>query len=322
MLRSAVAAIVAAAVAAAPAFAQAQPKYPAKPVRIVSGFSAGSATDITARMLAPRLSEIWGQPVVVENRSGAGGVVAAGMVAQAAPDGYTLLLISSAFAISSAMQPRLPYDALKDFTGVAQVGYTTSALVAAPSLGVKSVKELIALARERPGRLLYGSAGVGSGLHMSAERFRITANISAVHVAFRGQPEMLIDILAGRVNYGMPGLGPALPFIRDGRLLALAVLTPQRSPQLPEVPTMAEVLPGYERDAAHAILAPARTPRAVVNQISRDVARVLDLPEVKQQMYAMTFVPLPSTPEEQDRLLRAQIALFTKLVKTAGLRPD
>jgi tripartite-type tricarboxylate transporter receptor subunit TctC len=322
ILRLMLTALVAAGFAgmAAPGLAQIQQKYPSKPVRIVSGFSAGSATDITARMLAPKLSDGWGQPVVVENRSGAGGVIAASMVAQAAPDGYTLLLVSSAFAISAAMQPKLPYDPLRDLTGVAQIGFTTSALVVTPLLGVKSAKELIELAHERPGWLLYGSAGVGSGLHMSAERFRLAAGIQAVHVGFRGQPEMLVEIIAGRVHFGVPSLGTVLPFIKDGRLLALAVATPQRSPLLPDVPALAEVLPGFERDASHAILAPARTPRPISNQISREIARVLELNDVKQQMQAMSFVPAPTTPEEQDRILRVQIETFTKVVRLAGLR--
>jgi len=295
--------------------------YPSKPVRIVVPFSAGSATDISARMIGPRLSERWGQAVIVENRPGAGGTLAAAAVAKATPDGHTLLLISAAFAIGAVLNANLPYDPLKDFVGVTQIGFTTGVLAVAPALGVKSVKDLIALAQERPGKILFGSAGAGSGLHMTAERFRFAAGINAVHVGFKGQPEMLIEILAGRVHYGFPSLGPALPFIKDGRLLALAVVTPQRSPLLPDVPAMAEVLPGFERDATHALLAPAKTPRHIVNQISKDVARVLDLPDVKQQMQAMSFVPAPTTPEEYDRILRGLIVTFTKVARDAGLKP-
>jgi tripartite-type tricarboxylate transporter receptor subunit TctC len=314
--------VLIAAFAALPCFAQAQPRYPTKPVRIVVPFSAGSATDISARMIAPRLSELWGQSVIVENRPGAGGTLAAVAVARATPDGYTLLLTSAAFAITAVLQANLPYDPLKDFAGVTQVGFTSGVLAVSPALGVRSVKELIALGKAQPDKLLFGSAGTGSGIHMTAERFRMVAGFQAVHVPYRGQPEMLIDIISGRIHYAFPSLGPVMPFIKDGKVLALAMVTAKRSPLLPEVPAMAEVLPGFERDASHAILAPAKTPRPVLNQISRDVARVLDLPEVKQQMQAMTFEPAPTTPEEYDRILRNLIAIFSKVVKAAGLRPN
>jgi tripartite-type tricarboxylate transporter receptor subunit TctC len=300
--------------------AQAQSKWPTKPVRIVVGFSAGSATDITARMIGPKLSEMWGQPVIVENRAGAGSVIASQLVAKAAPDGHTLLLVSSAFAIGAVINVPPPYDPLKDFTGVANIGATAGLLAVSPSLGVKSVKELIAVARERPGKLFYGSAGVGSGIHMTAERFRMVAGIEAVHVPYKGQPEMLIDMVAGRIHYGFPSIGTAITFIREGRLLALAMVTAKRSPQLPNVPVMTEILPTFERDASHALIAPAGTPLAIRQKISQDVARVLELPDVKQQMYAMSFEALPSTPEEYDRILRGLLDTFAKVVKAAGLR--
>jgi tripartite-type tricarboxylate transporter receptor subunit TctC len=294
--------------------------WPARPVRILVGFSPGSATDISARLLAPKLADLWGQPVVVENRSGAGSAIAAVTVAQATPDGYTMLLISTSFAINTVLRSNVGYDPLRDFTSVTQVGFSTGALVVTPSLGVKSIKELIALANERPGRILFGSAGAGSGIHMTAERFRMSAGIKTTHVAFKGQPEMLIEILAGRVHYGVPGLGPALGMIRDGRLLALAVVTPKRSPLLPEVPAMVEILPNFRRDASHALIAPAKTPRQIVNKVSKDVARVLDMPDVKKQMEIMDFVPAPTTPEEYDRLLRAQLVLFDEVARAAGLK--
>ena len=298
----------------------AEQKFPVRPVRIVVGFSAGSATDITARMVGPRLAERWGQSVVIDNRPGAGGTLAAAAVAKATPDGHTLLLISAAFAIGAVLHRDLPYDPLKDFVGVTQVGITSGVLGVTPSLEVKSVKELIALAKERPGKLLYGSAGAGSGIHMTAERFKMLAGIHTVHIGFKGQPEMLIEIMAGRVHYGFPSLGPALGLIKDGRIRALALVTKNRSPLLPDVPTMAEVLPGFERDATHGLLAPAGTPRRILNQISKDLASALELPEVKKQMMAITFEPAPSSPEEYDRIIRDMIALFSKVVVAAGLR--
>ena len=300
--------------------ARAQSKWPTKPVRIVVGFSAGSATDITARMIGPKLSEMWGQPVIVENRAGAGSVIASQLVAKAAPDGHTLLLVSSAFAIGAVITVPPPYDPLRDFTPVAQIGATAGLLAVSPSLGVKSVKELIAVAKERPGKLFYGSAGVGSGIHMTAERFRMVAGIEAVHVPYKGQPEMLIDMVAGRIHYGFPSIGTAMAFLKDGRLLALAMVTAKRSPLLPNVPVMTEILPTFERDASHALLAPAGTPLAIRQRVSRDVARALELPDVKQQMYAMGFEALPTSPEEFDRILRGLLDTFAKVVKAAGLR--
>ena len=305
---------------AAPGFAQTQQKFPTKPVRLIVGFSPGSATDITARTLAPKLAELWGQPVVIENRSGAGSTLASAMVAQATPDGHTLTVVSASFAITAVLQQKnLPYDALRDFRGVSQIGSTTGALTIAPSLGVKSVKDFIALARERPGKILFGSAGAGSGLHMSTERFNMSAGIKAVHVGFKGQPEMIVEIATGRVHYGFPGLGSAMPFIKDNRILALAVNTPKRSPVLPDVPALVEILPDFERDAAHAVMAPARTPRPIIQQISKDIARVLDMPDVKQRMEAISFDIAPTTPEEYDRIVRNQIEVFTKVAKAAGL---
>lgn len=287
---------------------------------MVVGFSAGSATDQSARLLAPRLSELWGQPVVIENRSGAGSSIASSMAAQATPDGYTLLVISASFAINAVLRSNVGYDPLRDFSGVSQIGYSTGALVISPTFGIKSVKELIAAANERPGKILYGSAGAGSGIHMSTERFRMAAGIKMTHVAFKGQPEMLIENLAGRVHLGMPGLGTSIGMIRDGRLLALAVVTPKRSPLLPDVPTVLETLPSFRRDASHAILAPAKTPRAIVNKVSRDIARVLDMPDVKKQMEAIDFIPAATSPEEFDKILRGMLVTFEEVARAAGLK--
>ena len=304
---------------APPAQAQSQ-AWPARPVRMMVGFSSGSATDLTARLIAPKLAELWAQPVVIENRAGAGGVIAAAMASKATPDGYTMLLISASFAITSVLRGNQGFDPLKDFASVAQIGYSTGAIVVNPSLGVKSIKELIALSNERPGKILFGSAGAGSGIHMTAERFRMSGGFKATHVAFKGQPEMLIEILAGRVHWGVPGLGPALGMIRDGRLVALAVVTPQRSLLLPDVPSLYELLPTFRRDAAHALIVPTGTPRAIINRVSKDVATVLGLADVKKQMDAIDFVPAPSTPEEFDKILRGQIKTFEEVARSAGLK--
>ena len=306
------------AVAALAGSAHAQPKnFPNKPVRFVTT-GPGSQNDLVARLITAKLSESWGQPVVIENRTGAGGAVAASTVAKAAPDGYTLLMLSSQFAIGAAVHKNLPYDAVRDFAGVTQLGFSTNALIVAPSLGVKSVKEFIAFAQARP-QVLFSSAGAGSGTHMNGERFRLAAGIKAEHVGFKSSPEAAIEVVTARIHYCVCPLGPALPFIKDGRALALAVAQPQRSPLLPDVPAMPEAIPGYQRDGSFMLLAPAGTPRPILNQISKEVARVLALPEVKERLQAMGFVPAPTTPEEFDRIVRADIATFAKVGKLVGL---
>jgi len=321
LLKATLATVITTSITAAslPGFAQTDRSFPSKPVRLVA-VSVGSQNDILARLIGSKMSESWGQPVVVENRTGAGGAIAAAVVAKAAPDGYTLLSQSAQFAIGAALHSNLPYDPLKDFAGVTQFGFSTTALVVAPSLGVKSVKDLIALAQARPGQMHFSSAGAGSGMHMNGERFRLAAGIKVVHVGFKGASEALIEVLAGRVHYAVPGLGPALPLIKDGRLVALAVITPRRSPLLPDVPAMVEVLPGYVTEGSFGPLAPARTPRPILNRISNEVRRILDLPDVKERLQTMGFVPAPTTPEEFDKILRADIENFSRLVRLAGLR--
>jgi len=309
------------AVAAAPGVAA--QNFPTKPVRLIVPFTAGSATDQLARRIAPKLSDDWNQQVVVDNRPGAGGVVGAGIVAKSTSDGYTLLMHSIAFAMSAALYSKLPYDPFKDFTGVSQIAIGTGLIVVAPALGVKSVKELIALAKQKPGQLTFGTSGVGSGTHLNGEQFRFAAGIDVVHVPYKGVPEPLIDTMSGRIDYFLSPLVPALPFIRDGRLLALAVSTAQRTSVLPDVPTIAEAaLPGYEFQAWFGVFAPAGTPRPVVDQISREIARIVYLPDIKKQFLNQGEEGKPSTPEEFTRFIRAEIEKYSKVVKLAGIRVE
>jgi len=307
-------------VAAAPLAAQAQEKFPNRPVRIVVGFTPGSATDITARMVATKLGDLWGQPLVIENRSGAGGQLATVMVANATPDGHTLLMISTAMVINSVLPEKPLYNLLRDFTGVTQIGTVTTAVVVTPTLGVKSVKELIALAHERQGKLLFGTSGAGSGTHITSARFNVAAGIKTVHVAFKGLPEVLVEIAAGRLNYGLISLGPALPFIQNHRVTALAQIAAKRAASLPDVPLITEALPGFERDTTHAIIAPAGTPRAILNQIAKDIARALEFPDVKERMATIGFEPAPMTPEEHNKQLRRLHDSLAKVVVAIGLR--
>src|SRR5262245_13932732 len=308
-------------IAAAPGLAQVYQKFPNKPVRIVVSNPAGSQGDTLARMISQKLSESWGRPVVVDNRTGAAGTLAAGMVAKATPDGHTLLF-TAGLTINAAMQPNLPYDSVKDFAGVAQVGFGTQVLVVAPALGVKTVNEFIALAKAQPGKLIYGSSAVGTGSHLNGARFAHTAGIKLVTVAFKGGPEATIELVAGRTHFSSVTLFSALPFINDGKLLGLAVATPQRSPLLPDVPALGEMMPDFKRpENSTALLAPAGTPRPILTQIGKEVARILDLPDIKERLQGMGYVPAPTTPEELDRILRDQIETLSKLGRDAGLRP-
>ena len=295
--------------------------FPSKPIRFIVPFSPGGGTDTLTRIIAQKMSESWGQPVVIENRTGAGGTIGTGLVAKATPDGHTLLMSSSAFAITAAMSSNLPYDPLKDFAGVTRIGYSKGMLVVTPSLGVKTLKDFIELARARPGKILFSSGGAGSSTHLNGERFRMAAGIKAVHVGFKGSSDAVLEVVAGRCHYVMAGLITTLPYVKDGRLIPLAVTTPTRSTILPDVPTMAETLPGYKRDGSHVMLAPAATPRAILNQISAEVRRIFELPEVVERLNKFDYLLVPSTPEEMDRILRADIQTFSEVITLAGLRP-
>jgi tripartite-type tricarboxylate transporter receptor subunit TctC len=317
----AAAVVTAVTVAADPGFAQDEQKFPSKPVRIVVSNPAGSQGDTLARMISQKMSESWGRAVVVDNRTGAAGTLAAGMVAKATPDGHTLLL-TAGLAINAAMRPSLPYDSVKDFAGVSQVGFGTQVLVVAPALGVKSVNELIALGKAQPGKLIYGSSAVGTGSHLNGVRFALAAGIKVVTVAFKGGPEATIELVAGRTHLSSVTLFSALPFVSDGKLLALAVATPQRSPLLPDVPTLGETLPDFQRpENSTGLFAPAATARPVLNHIAKEVARVLDLADIKDRLRSIGYVPAPTTPEELDKITREQIETLSKLSRDAGLRP-
>jgi tripartite-type tricarboxylate transporter receptor subunit TctC len=318
----AIAVVMGIAHAAAPGIAQAQQAFPSKPIRLVASTTAGSQPDGIARMLAQKMSENWGRPVVLENRPGAGGVLAAAMVAKATPDGHTLMYSLPNFAISPVLQQSVPYDPVKDFAGISQIGFSTNVLVAAPALGAKSVNDLVALAKAQPGKLICASSATGSASHLTGARFNFIAGIKVVSVAFKGGPDATIEILGGRAHYHVGTMGVVLPFVKEGKLVALAVTTPNRASALPDVPSLGETMPEFKRpETSHAILAPAGTPRPIINQINKEIARILDLPDVRERLQGIDFVPVPSTPEEYNRILRAQLATLTKLVSDAGLRP-
>ena len=304
-----------------PGLAQSQPNYPTKPVRMIVAFTAGSETDYLARIVAQKLGEQLGQQVVVENRPGAGGVLASSMAAAAAPDGYTLLTHSMAHAIAPAVHAKLPYD-VRDLAAVSQIAGVPNVLVVPPGQAT-DLRELVARARQRPGQLTYGSAGIGSGMHINGEQFRLAADIDVVHVAYKGGPEALTDLLGGRISFVFSPLGLALPLVKERKLVALAVTPATRSPALPDVPTIAEAgVPGFEFDTWYGIFAPAATPRRIVTQLSTEIARVLKLSDVQERFAVRGAVPKPSTPEEFESFVRAEIAKLSKTVKAAGLKVE
>ena len=310
------------ALAAAPGPAQAQQKFPSKPIRLVAATTPGGQPDTLARMIGQKMGENWGHAVVVDNRSGAGGVLAATTVAKSAPDGHTLLYALPNFAISAALQPSLPYDPFKDFAGITQIGMSTNVLVASPALGAKSVQDLIALAKAQPGKLIFASSATGSASHLTGARFNLIAGIKVVQVAYKGGPDATIEVLAGRAHYHVGTMGVTLPFIKEGKLVALGVTTPQRASVLPDVPTLGEILVEFKRpETSHGLLAPAGTPRPILVQISKEIARIFDLPDVKERVQAIGYHSAPSTPEEYDTIRRGQIEALSKLVRDAGLRP-
>jgi tripartite-type tricarboxylate transporter receptor subunit TctC len=298
-------------------------EYPSKPIRIVVGFSAGSTTDILARTVGQKMNEAWGQPVVVDNRPSAGGVVASSAVATAAPDGYTLLVVSAGHAASAAMLAKLPYDTLNDFAGVSRIANVPSLLVVSPALGVKSVKELIALARSKPGQLNFSSPGIGSANHLAGELLKTLAGISAVHVPYKGIPEAMSAVVSGAVQFNFSPVVNILPLSRDGKLIVLATSTAKRSTVLPDIPTLAEAgVAGYAFDPWFGLLAPAKTPRAVLAKLNAEVARSVELPEVKERLRTLGADAAPTTPEAFDAHIRAEVAKFQKIVHDAGIKPE
>ncbi|MGH8634355.1 MAG: tripartite tricarboxylate transporter substrate binding protein [Burkholderiales bacterium] len=297
--------------------------YPSRPVRIVVPFTPGGQPDIVARLMVPRLTEALGQQVIVDNRPGAGGMIGARIVASSNPDGYTLLSVSAAHVVTPAVRVNPGYDTVKDFAGITMTTNAAYYLVVPVSLEVRTVKDLIALAKARPGQLNFTSAGTGSGTHFGGEMFKYSAGIDIVHVPHKGIPEALTDTMAGRVQIFMAPFGSTAGLVRDGKLRALAVSTPQRTRMNPEIPTIAESgLPGFRYDSWGALFAPAKSPRAVVNKLNREVARVLKLPEVEQRLLAIGIEPAPGTPAQLDKFVVEQLKQALALAQRAGIKPE
>ena len=317
--RLAGAAVLALSLAAASAHAQV---YPDKPVRMIVPFAAGGILDIVARAVGERLNGPLGQPVVVDNRSGAGGAIGAEITARAAPDGYTLLTGHiGTHAINPSLYPKLAYDPVRDFAPITLVAMFPLGLFVHPSVPAQSVSELVALARAKPGQLNFASAGSGGPTHMAGEMLKAMARIDIVHVPYKGNAAALNDLLGGRVQMFFSNLLTAMPHVRSGRLRALAVSTAKRSPQVPELPTMAEAgVPGYEMTNWIGMLAPAATPRAIVLRLNRDIAAILGAPDMKERFRAQGLDLVSSTPEEFAAFIRSELAKWRKVVKESGAR--
>jgi tripartite-type tricarboxylate transporter receptor subunit TctC len=297
--------------------------YPAKPVRIVVGFTAGGPTDIVSRTIAPGLAEALGQPVVIDNRPGAGGVTATAQVAKAPPDGYTLLMGTiGGLAVAMSLQPNRGYDTLRDFAPITQSVTVTNILVVHPSLPVHSVKELLALARSRPGQLNYASAGAGTAPHLAGELLKFMAGVNIVQVPYKGSSPALTALLSGEVEMNYENTLIVLSHIKSGKVRALGVTGARRSRLLPDVPTIAEGgLPGYDASGWYGLLAPAGTPGDIVRRLNTEVVRILREPGVVERLAGQGADPAPSAPEAFGAFIRAEIDKWARLVKAAGMKP-
>ena len=296
--------------------------YPARPIRVIVPFSAGSASDFLARQLAQKMTEHWGQQVVVDNRPSAAGTVAGEIVARATPDGYTLMVTSSAIAGSAALYPKLPYDTVKDFAPISMIAVAPVMFITAPNAGIRSMKDLIVAAQKKPGQLTYGHSGIGSGTHYAAELFNATAGIKTVHVPYKGAPEVLTDSATQRINYGVVPMAPAVPLVKSNRVYGIAVTTSTRSHTLPDVPTVAESgLPGYRYDGWFGAFAPGKLPPQLVKQLADEVARILNLPDVRERILNLATTPQTSTPEELHKLVRSEIETRRKIFKELSGQP-
>ncbi len=299
-------------------------QYPLKTIRFVVTAAAGSGPDLTARIVAQKLNVTWGQPVVIENRGGAGGAIAAELVAKSAPDGYTLIMASAgSHSVSPALYPHLSWDPIRDFVPITIVSVAPNILIVHPSLPVKSVRDLLALARLRPGELSFGSGGSGSSAHLSGELFRMLAKVRMVHIPFKGAPSAALGVIGGQVELALLNLPPTLPLIKSGRLKALAVSTASRSEALPQLPTIAEDgLPGYEASTWYGVMAPAHTPAEITDKIYTVIMAGLRQQETRSRIVSDGAQVVGNSSEEFSALLKRDLAKWTRVVKESGARPD
>jgi tripartite-type tricarboxylate transporter receptor subunit TctC len=303
-----------------PLAAHAQGAYPNKPIRVIVPFAAGSTTDIISRAITDKMGQSMGQQFVIENRGGASGTIGQAVVAQSAPDGYTIMIHSSSHTVTPHTFAKLPFDPLKDFTPVTPISATPNVLVISPAKNIKTVQELLSYARANPGKLNFASAGQGSATHLNAEKFKLAARIDAANIPFKGSAEAVNEVIAGRVDYYFSPIAPVIGQIRGGQLLPLAVGSAQRASALPDVPTTAEAgVPGSEFNFWIGMFAPGKTPRAIVDRLNAEVVKALATPEVKERFLALGADAWTLTPREFDSYIRTEIKNNAALVKAAGL---
>jgi tripartite-type tricarboxylate transporter receptor subunit TctC len=322
MSRIRCAAFAAAVIACAAGGAGAQ-QYPTKPIRLIVAFPPGGSTDIIARVIGQKLGERLGQQVVIDNRGGAGGTIGTELTAKAPADGYTMLINNISLAVNATLYPKLPYDTLKDLAPVTLAGRQPNLLVAHPTFPVKSVRDLVALAKAKPRAVNYGSGGVGTAGHLATELFMMMTGVQLVHIPYKGLGPALTDLMGGHVQLAISTLASALPQVKAGKMRALAVTTARRSSFFPEIPTMSESgVAGYEFSTWYALLVPAGTPRGIVDRLNAECTKALDLPALKEQFSAQGLEPASSTSEELAAYLTSEIAKWAKVVKQSGAKPE
>ena len=296
--------------------------YPQRPIRLIVPFAAGGGLEITARSIGQKLTEKRGQSIVIDNRPGAATIVGSEIAAKSSPDGYTLLMITTTFAINPSLYGKLPYDPVREFAPVTQINSVPNILVVNPSIPAHTVRELIALAKAKPGQLNYASAGSGTSPHLAAELFKTMAGIEMTHIPYKGIPPAVTDVIAGRVTMLMTTTISAAPHVKSGRLRALAITSPKRLAAMPDVPAIGETVPGYEADAFQGMVAPAGVPKEIVRQLADDIAAIVRLPEIRERIVADGAEPIGSTPEAFGAFLKKEMLKWGKVVKESGARPD
>jgi tripartite-type tricarboxylate transporter receptor subunit TctC len=294
--------------------------YPNKPVRVIVPFSAGGATDIVTRVIGQKLGEAWGQQVIVDNRAGAGGNIGGELAAKAAPDGYTLFMTSGSIVTANQhIYKKMPFDPAKDLVAITNVASGPQALVVTPTFPPKTVKELIALAKARPKQIAFGSAGFSTQTHLAAENFIYTVRIDVLHVPYKGEAPAIVDVMAGQVQFATPNLAAAINFIQQGKLRALGVTSKRRSPQLPDVPAIAETVPGFENLGWFGLMAPAGTPKEVIDKVYRDSAKALEAADVKSRLDGLGMAPVGNAPAEFAKSIAEETARWAKIVRERKL---
>jgi tripartite-type tricarboxylate transporter receptor subunit TctC len=309
---------------AAPAALAASPadKYPERPIRIIVPFAPGGGLDITTRLVGQKLTEKWGQNIVVDSRPGAATIVGTDIASKSAPNGYTLLMITTTFAINPGLYAKLPYDPLKDFAPVSQLTSQPNIIVVSPSFPARSVKDLIALAKAKPGELTFASPGAGSAPHLSGEMFQRAAGVSMIHVPYKGIPPAVTDVLGGRVAMLFTTTISAAPHINSGKLRALALTSAKRQPSMPDVPTIGETIPGYRAEAFQGMVAPAGVPQPIIAKIAAEIGRIVRLPEIAERFKLDGAEAVGSTPKEFAAFLRGEMQKWGKVTRDAGIKAD